>query len=244
MCLLDIFELKRIPMLQSLYEKVFRVCRRHVLWVFSYFSTSVSGTASAFVPLPLSVPLVALASLILCECHLETFHNHMHQHQVRAPVKDFRIVYTHRQKVPASELVPVNPSLVDGPPIQPSTPFSDLDVLIVLWKGKRSCTDHLISNFVLYDHLNPQFRQFALSLSSVSIPNFCEEALLVSAWKRAMNEEMGALVSLGTWELASTPPDAVVVGCRWVYTLKYHPDGLVDRYKARLGPKVILRCMT
>ena len=40
-----------------------------------------------------------------------------------------------------------------------------------------------------------------------------------------MNDEMNALVSRGTWELVSAPTD-VVVGCRWVYTLKYRPDGL------------------
>jgi len=33
--------------------------------------------------------------------------------------------------------------------------------------------------------------------------------------------------------LVSAPIDDVVVGCRWVYTLKYHPDSSVDRYKAR-----------
>jgi len=49
-----------------------------------------------------------------------------------------------------------------------------------------------------------------------------------------MDEEMDALISRGTWELVSAPKDAVVVGCRWVYTLKYHPDGSMDRYKARL----------
>ena len=50
-----------------------------------------------------------------------------------------------------------------------------------------------------------------------------------------MNEEMDALISRGTWELVSAPKD--VVGCRWVYTLKYRPDGSVDRYKARLVAK-------
>jgi len=29
----------------------------------------------------------------------------------------------------------------------------------------------------------------------------------------------------------------VVAGCRWVFTLKYRPDGSVDRYKARFVAK-------
>jgi len=52
-----------------------------------------------------------------------------------------------------------------------------------------------------------------------------------------MNEEMDALVSRGTWELVSAPTYAIIMGCRWVYTLKYRPDGSVDRYKARLMAK-------
>ena len=47
---------------------------------------------------------------------------------------------------------------------------------------------------------------------------------------------MNALVSRETWELVSAPKDDVV-GCRWVYTLKYRLDGSVDRYKARLVAK-------
>ena len=46
---------------------------------------------------------------------------------------------------------------------------------------------------------------------------------------------MNALISRGTWEMVSPP--TYVVGCRWVYTLKYRPDGLVDRYKARIVVK-------
>ena len=52
-----------------------------------------------------------------------------------------------------------------------------------------------------------------------------------------MYEEMKALGFRGTWELILTPTNAVIVGCRWVFTLKYRPDGSVDRYKARLVAK-------
>jgi len=51
-----------------------------------------------------------------------------------------------------------------------------------------------------------------------------------------MDEEIEALASRGTWELVSTPTDTVV-GCRWVFTLKYRPDGSIDRYKGRLMAK-------
>jgi len=35
----------------------------------------------------------------------------------------------------------------------------------------------------------------------------------------------------------SAPTDTVVVGYRWVYTLKYRADGSMDHYKARLMAK-------
>ena len=70
---------------------------------------------------------------------------------------------------------------MEGPPLQLSVLFSDLDIPIALRKGKRSCTDHLISHFVSYDRLTPSFRQFALSLSSVSLPRSYEEVILVLA---------------------------------------------------------------
>jgi len=54
----------------------------------------------------------------------------------------------------------------------------------------------------------------------------------VPTWKHVMNEEMDTPVFRGTRELVSAPIDVVIVGCRWVYTLKYRPDGSVDRYKA------------
>ena len=81
------------------------------------------------------------------------------------------------------------------------------------------------------------FRQFALFLSSESLPRSFEEVLLMLAWKKAMDEEMDVLFSQGTLELVSAPTYAVIMGCCWVYTLKYRPDGSVDWYKARVVAK-------
>ena len=72
-------------------------------------------------------------------------------------VQNFKYVYTHRPKVHDSEPVPANPSLVNGPPPSPSVSPSNLDILIALRKGKRSCTDHPILNSVSYDHLSLTF---------------------------------------------------------------------------------------
>ena len=139
-------------------------------------------------------------------------------------------VFTCRSTVPLPVSVLDDSYSVKGASPQPSTTLSDLDVPIASQKCKRSCTDHPIFNFISYDHLNPLFLHFDLSLSFVSIPRSYEEALLVSTWKHAMDEEMDALVSRETRDLVSTLKGAVFVGCHWVYTLnlKYCPDGPVD----------------
>ena len=41
----------------------------------------------------------------------------------------------------------------------------------------------------------------------------------------------------GTWSLVPYSPDKHVVGCCWVYRLKYNHDGSIAHYKARLVAK-------
>jgi len=49
-----------------------------------------------------------------------------------------------------------------------------------------------------------------------------------------MKEEISALEKNNTWTLTKLPPGRSAVTCRWVYKLKRHLDGSIDRYRARL----------
>lgn len=51
-----------------------------------------------------------------------------------------------------------------------------------------------------------------------------------------MNEEH-SLEKNDTWSLVSLPPSKHVVGCKWVYKLKYHADGSLEHFKACLVAK-------
>jgi hypothetical protein len=63
------------------------------------------------------------------------------------------------------------------------------------------------------------------------------QASMSIKWVEAMNEEMEALYECGTCEIAPRPSDKNVVGFKWVYKIKYKPDGSIECYKAKLVAK-------
>nr|GFC34413.1 putative reverse transcriptase, RNA-dependent DNA polymerase [Tanacetum cinerariifolium] len=64
-----------------------------------------------------------------------------------------------------------------------------------------------------------------------------EQALKSKKWKKAMDDEMKALKKNNTWDQCALPQGKKLVGCRWIFTVKYKLDGTVERYKARLVAK-------
>ena len=51
-------------------------------------------------------------------------------------------------------------------------------------------------------------------------------------WCFAIDDEFIALQRQGTWILVPPSPSQNLVGCKWVYKLKYNSDGFISRYKA------------
>jgi hypothetical protein len=48
-----------------------------------------------------------------------------------------------------------------------------------------------------------------------------------------MEAEFSALQTSRTWRLVDKPPSAHIISGKWVFKHKLHPDGSLDRYKAR-----------
>ncbi|KAK8938972.1 hypothetical protein KSP39_PZI010912 [Platanthera zijinensis] len=95
-------------------------------------------------------------------------------------------------------------------------------------------TQHPLSKFVSYLSLTASHGAFVSSLSTVSIPTSWKAALSDDRWRLAMLEEMSALEKNGTWDLVQLPPGKKAVGCKWVFTVKQNPSGIIEQYKARL----------
>ena len=52
-----------------------------------------------------------------------------------------------------------------------------------------------------------------------------------------MKSELDALESTNTWSVVDLPAGKQSIGCKWVYKIKHHADGSIERYKARLVAK-------
>ncbi|XP_058746529.1 uncharacterized mitochondrial protein AtMg00820-like [Vicia villosa] len=78
---------------------------------------------------------------------------------------------------------------------------------------------------------------YSLSIASTTGPKSYNEACKYDCWNKAMQLELSALEKTGTWLIVDLPPNIKPNGGRWVYKIKHHPDGTIERFKARLVAK-------
>ncbi|RVW39739.1 Retrovirus-related Pol polyprotein from transposon TNT 1-94 [Vitis vinifera] len=98
-------------------------------------------------------------------------------------------------------------------------------------------TRYLLCNFVFYHRYSPQHRSFTAAVSQDIEPTSYAEAASHSHWQEAMQSELVALEANHTWSLTSLPPGKKPIGCCWVYKIKRHSDGTIERFKASLVAK-------
>ena len=116
-----------------------------------YFPYVLLLPLKLFLSVPLPVPLPAPAYDDFSLVSLA----HTSEPPTSKPVWGFIYIYTHRQKVPASEPAPVDHSAVYSHPPQPSTSPSDLNIPIALRKCNRSCVIILFQSSFSMINLTP-----------------------------------------------------------------------------------------
>jgi hypothetical protein len=95
-------------------------------------------------------------------------------------------------------------------------------------------TPYSLDAFLSYKCLSNHHRAFTTAISFAQEPKSFLQAMQHSKWRDAMRAKVDALESTQTWTLTPLPPRKKPIGCKWVYKIKYHLDGSVERYKARL----------
>jgi hypothetical protein len=103
--------------------------------------------------------------------------------------------------------------------------------------SSSSTCKYPLSVFLSSQHLSSTHSHYIMNLSTIYEPSSYEEALCNENWTNAIKTELSALMKINTWSLVHLPAHKRAIGCKWVFKLKLHADGTVERYKARLVAK-------
>lgn len=75
------------------------------------------------------------------------------------------------------------------------------------------------------------------NLTEIKVPkdyNSAIQSLNSNEWKTAMNKEINIMKNRKVWKIVDPPKNAKILGCRWVYNIKFNDKNEPIRYKARL----------
>ncbi|KAJ3704813.1 hypothetical protein LUZ61_008518 [Rhynchospora tenuis] len=100
--------------------------------------------------------------------------------------------------------------------------------------NRMSNTPYPIAKYVNCDRFSESHKGFLAVVTKEKEPEHYGEAMKSKSWRDAMQNEIDALERNETWTLEDLPVGKTAIGCKWVYRIKYHADGKVERYKARL----------
>ncbi|GLT64493.1 hypothetical protein SLA2020_369820 [Shorea laevis] len=107
----------------------------------------------------------------------------------------------------------------------------------VTLQSANSGTLYPLSNHLSYNSFSPNHKAYLAAITSLDEPKTFSQAVKSEHWREAMRKEITTLEQNETWTLERLPPGKQAIDSKWVYKIKYNPDGTVERYKVRLVAK-------
>ncbi|GAU11414.1 hypothetical protein TSUD_344050 [Trifolium subterraneum] len=100
----------------------------------------------------------------------------------------------------------------------------------------RKVPSHL-RDYVLGEEAEEEQTQNLAFYSDNGDPETYDEACKNQVWNDAMDSEIKAIETNGTWELTDLPKGSKAIGVKWIFKTKYKENGQIDKHKARLVAK-------
>ena len=91
-----------------------------------------------------------------------------------------------------------------------------------------------LTDYISDDKFSVSHQAFLAAVTAAIEPKYYSQAVKDKIWHGAMKHEAIAREESGTWDIVSLPPGKTAIRCQWVYKYKLHPDGTIERPKARL----------
>ncbi|RVW28942.1 Retrovirus-related Pol polyprotein from transposon RE1 [Vitis vinifera] len=117
-----------------------------------------------------------------------------------------------------------------SPPSSPSPHLPSSTPALINSPSLSAPSSPAVSSPIITSDSVPPLIPVPFATSSPAAPS--PPPLPLNTHPMAMNSEYQALLRNNTWSLVPPPSSAHIVGCRWIYKLKYRPDGSIDRHKA------------
>ncbi|KAI5333917.1 hypothetical protein L3X38_024049 [Prunus dulcis] len=153
---------------------------------------------------------------------------------------DFPEVYPSSQSIaapiPASPQIPVAPDIRSnsGSETHDFTPDTLQVVLSIPPLNLHPMQTRSKSGIIRKKALLASVQDSGGADMSLVEPVSYKSAIKVPVWLQAMQEEVNALHTQGTWSLVQLPANKNLIGCKWIFKIKRHSDGSITRHKARL----------
>ncbi|CAM8980748.1 unnamed protein product [Rhodiola kirilowii] len=101
-------------------------------------------------------------------------------------------------------------------------------------RSPSSGISYPIAAFVSCDNFSTSHKHFLAAITESNEPDSFYKAIQSKHWRAAMSSELDALERNKTWVISPLPAGKIPIGCKWIYRIKYHSNGSIERHKARL----------
>jgi len=84
-----------------------------------------------------------------------------------------------------------------------------------------------------FQDLKHEYKVSLFNVLSIPEPTSYNQAKDKPRWVEAMDKEVAALEANDTWELTNLLKGKKEISSKWIFKIKFRPDGTIERYKAR-----------